>query len=106
MKIDLTCPAEILRCRLSDNSGSGAEVTLNNLAGKKVVSCEVTLVLHGREEEDTTRVVYRCHDLKAAPGTPFSFDVPFPDQSPRALRSSLKRSGTTTPAYGAAAARP
>ena len=81
MKIDLTCPAEILRCRLSDNSGSGAEVTLNNLAGKKVVSCEVTLVLHGREEEDTTRVVYRCHDLKAAPGTPFSFDVPFPDQS-------------------------
>ena len=68
MKIDLSCPSEVWRCRLIDKEGTGAEVTLNNLADKPVTSTEVTLVLHGRDGDESSRVLFRAHDLYAEPG--------------------------------------
>ncbi|MBQ9325930.1 MAG: tetratricopeptide repeat protein [Clostridia bacterium] len=82
MKIDLTCPAEVLRCRLNDENHNQADVTLNNLADKTVTSTEVTLVLHMREEAENTRVLYRVHDLHARGGDPFTFPVPLPEDTP------------------------
>ena len=78
MKIDLACPSEVWRCKLIDKEGSGAEVTLNNLGDKPVTSTEVTLVLHSKEGDETSRVLFRAHDLYAQPGEPYDFIVPLP----------------------------
>ena len=81
MKIDLTCPVEVLRCRLNDDDHHAADVTLNNLSKKEVTSTEVTLILHMREEEENTRVLFRAHDLHAQPGDPYTFQVPLPSNA-------------------------
>ena len=85
MKIDLSCPAEVWRCQLihmdleGGQTGTGAEVVLHNLGDKTVVSTEVTLVLHARGGDETSRVLYRAHDLFARCREPFSFVVPLPE---------------------------
>ena len=85
MKIDLSCPSEVWRCRLIDKEGTGAEVTLNNLADKPVTSTEVTLVLHGRDGDESSRVLFRAHDLYAEPGEPYDFIVPLPQDEDKTL---------------------
>ena len=76
MKIDLSCPSEVWRCRLIDKEGTGAEVTLNNLADKPVTSTEVTLVLHGRDGDESSRVLFRAHDLYAHEELPDGGELP------------------------------
>ena len=79
MKIDLSCPAEVWRCVLIDPEGTGAEVTLFNLSDKTVTSTEVTLVLHSREDDETSRVLFRAHALRARSREAYVFVVPLPE---------------------------
>ncbi|MBQ8160988.1 MAG: hypothetical protein IJ083_09575, partial [Clostridia bacterium] len=78
MKIDLSCPCEVWRCRLADE-GHGAQVILNNLSNQHVVSTEVTLLITRPGQDQPERVLHREYDLRAKPGQSFTVLVPLPD---------------------------
>ncbi len=52
------------------------ELIMYNLSDKLVVSCEVTLLLQGKDGEELERLIYRAHALEGHPRSVFSMVVP------------------------------
>ncbi len=86
MKIDLSCPAEILLTELPGTEQPFGVLTLFNLADRSIVSCEATLRLIDREGREISRAVHRARALTGRPHTAFTMTVPA-DANPAAVRA-------------------
>lgn len=76
MKIDLTCPIELVRMSLPRADYPACDLQFNDLTDRMVTSVEVTLVLTDDDGDEKERVVYRAHDLDGRPGSVFAMTVP------------------------------
>ncbi len=77
MRIDLSCPAEILRIDPPTEGNPYGILTLFNLtADRAIVSCEVTLKLIDAEGAERGRTVHRARALAGRPHTAFLMSVP------------------------------
>ncbi len=76
MKIDLTCPAEVLQIQLPAEENRNIVLFLFNLAERRIVSCEATVRLLDSEGEEVGRAVHRARALDGRPHTAFSMTVP------------------------------
>ena len=76
MKIDLSCPAEVLSAALPEEERPFAVLTLFNLADRTVVSCEATLRLTDQEGGELARTVHRARALTGRTHTAFRMSVP------------------------------
>ena len=76
MKIDLSCPAEILSAALPEEAQPFAVLTLFNLADRTVVSCEATIRLTDQEGRELARTVHRARSLTGRPHTAFRMSIP------------------------------
>ena len=77
MKIDLSCPAEVLRAEPPKEDQPFAVLTLFNLSDRSIVSAEATVRLTDREGKETGRAVHRARALNGRPHTAFTMTVPF-----------------------------
>ena len=71
MKIDLTCPAEVLQIQLPAEENRNIVLFLFNLAERRIVSCEATVRLLDSEGEEVGRAVHRARALDGRPHTAF-----------------------------------
>lgn len=76
MKIDLSCPAEILRAEPPNEEQPFGILTLFNLSDRSIVSCEATLRVADREGNEVSRAVHRARALIGRPHTAFTMTVP------------------------------
>ena len=73
MKIDLTCPVEVWQIIGPSQEEPECTFALNNLSEKTVVSVQVALACHNREEELLFRQIERIQGLHGEAGSRFSF---------------------------------
>ncbi len=76
MRIDLNCPAEIIRTALSREEDPRAELTLMNLTDRGIDSCEATVRVLDREGTELGRAVHRARALRGRPHSAFVMGVP------------------------------
>ena len=77
MRIDLNCPAEVVRTELyREKEGSWVRLILMDLADRSIDSCEATVRILDREGKETGRTVHRARALKGRPHTTFPMNVP------------------------------
>lgn len=82
-RIDLNCPAEILRTEIEEDQ---VRLILMNLTDRAIDSCEATARVLNREGEELGREVHRGRALKGRPHSAFSMTVPMemPEKAARA----------------------
>lgn len=85
MRIDLSCPAEVVRTELIPEENL-IRLILMDLSDRGIDSCEATVRLLDREGEETGRTVHRARALKGRPHTTFTMHVPaeIPEKTIRA----------------------
>jgi len=76
MKIDLSCPAEILAAAPPEKEQPCCVLTLFNLADRTIVSCEATIRMRDAQGEETGRAVHRARALNGKPHSAFRMTVP------------------------------
>ncbi len=72
MRIDLTCPVELWQCSLPSQDEPECTFVMNNLSDKVVISVQVALVCHDKEDKLLFRQMERVQGLMAGPGERFS----------------------------------
>ena len=76
MRIDLSCPAEILRTEMPEKDRPWAELTLMNGTDRGIDSCEATVRLLDGEGKELGRAVHRARALAGRPYGTFRMTVP------------------------------
>lgn len=76
MKIDLSCPAEIVKTELVRGEESWIRLILMNLTERGIDSCEATVRLMDREGQELGRTVHRARALKGRARSAFSMMIP------------------------------
>ncbi len=76
MRIDLSCPAEIVRIEPPEKDSPYGLITLFNMDSRSIVSCEVTLRLLDENGGERGRAVHRARALAGRPHTAFRMSVP------------------------------
>ncbi len=76
MRINLMCPVEAWKVTLPTKECKEFEITLYNLSRRQVVSVEVVLLLHLKDDEDSIQIVHRGLGLNGAPESRFTMSVP------------------------------
>ena len=76
MRIDLSCPAEILGAELPARDRPWVDLTLLNGTDRGIDSCEATVRLLDREGQELGRTVHRARALAGRPYGTFRMTVP------------------------------
>ena len=76
MRIDLSCPAEILAAARPEKDSPWAELTLMNGTDRGIDSCEATVWLLDQDGQETGRTVHRSRALAGRPYSTFRMTVP------------------------------
>ena len=76
MWIDLNCPAEVMGAELASPEKDWIRLILMNLTDRNIDSCEATVRILSREDEELGRTVHRARALRGRPHSAFSMAVP------------------------------
>ena len=88
MWIDLSCPAEVIGTELVPEENL-VRLILMDLTDRGIDSCEATVRILDRGEEETGRAVHRARALKGRPHSVFSMTVPF-ELTEKAFRAEAR----------------
>ena len=83
MWIDLNCPAEVVGAELASPEKDWIRLILMNLTDRNIDSCEATVRILSREDEELGRTVHRARALRGRPHSAFSMAVTPPSTAKR-----------------------